>query len=169
MSKTPTPLAVEQWPIDRPQPYGQNARKIPDSAVRKVAASIREFGWRQPLVCAPDGVVIAGHTRLLAARSLGLSHVPVHIMDASPEKIRAYRLMDNRSHDEASWDIDILKLELPALQGLGLDLSLTGFDLPELASFLTAAPDVEFPEYDENAAVDVKYVECPACKNKFPR
>jgi ParB-like chromosome segregation protein Spo0J len=69
-------IGIEWWPIDRPQPYERNARKIPDAAVSKVATSIREFGWRQPIVCDPKDVIIIGHVRLLAARKLGLARWP---------------------------------------------------------------------------------------------
>ena len=72
-------LQVCVWPIDRVIPYARNARKIPQKAIDKVAASIKEFGWRQPIVVDPDGVVVVGHTRLLAARKLSLADVPVHV------------------------------------------------------------------------------------------
>src|SRR5439155_1403588 len=88
---------------DRPSPT------ISDAAVAKVAASIQEFGWRQPIVVDANRVIVAGHTRLLAARKLGLKEVPVHVADnLTPAQIKAYRLMDNRSHDETSWDFALL-------------------------------------------------------------
>jgi ParB-like chromosome segregation protein Spo0J len=74
-------LEVCMVPIDRPIPYARNSRKIPERAVDKVAASIKEFGWRVPIVVDKDGVVICGHTRLLAAKKLGLQQVPVHVAD----------------------------------------------------------------------------------------
>src|SRR5262245_34038946 len=106
-------MEVELWPIDRPIPYARNARKIPPAAVDKVAASIKEFGWRQPIVVDSDAVIIAGHTRLLAAQKLGLTQVPVHVATGlTPAQVKAYRLMDNRSHEEATWDMDLLPLEI---------------------------------------------------------
>ncbi len=69
-------LEVCSWPIDRPIPYARNSRKIPERAIDKVAASIKEFGWRVPIVVDKDGVIICGHTRLLAAKKLGLQQVP---------------------------------------------------------------------------------------------
>lgn len=129
-------MQVENWPISRVTPYPTNARKISEAAVEKVAASIREFGWRQPIVVSGDGVVIVGHARLLAARKLGLGEVPVHVAtELTPQQVRAYRLMDNRSHDESLWDYDLLGAELLDLKGLEIDLSLTGFDLDEIAEF----------------------------------
>ena len=72
-------LTVEWWPIEKPTPYARNARVCPESAIAKVAASLKEFGLRQPIVVDEEGVIIAGHTRLLAAQRLGLEQVPVHV------------------------------------------------------------------------------------------
>ncbi|HEY6344436.1 MAG TPA: DNA methyltransferase [Bryobacteraceae bacterium] len=136
-------LQVHWWPIDKPIPYARNSRKIPQRAVDKVAASIKEFGWRVPLVVDKDRVLICGHTRLLAAKKLGLREVPVHVADnLSPAQVKAYRLMDNRSHEEADWDVELLGPELEELQGLDFDLSLTGFDQNEIDDFL-ADPDLD--------------------------
>ena len=110
--KTPT-FAVEWWPIGRVTPYPNNARVIPASAVEKVASSIRSFGWRQPIVVDTAGVIVVGHVRLLAAQSMALAEVPVHVArDLTPSQVKAYRLMDNRSHDEATWDLGLIGPEL---------------------------------------------------------
>jgi hypothetical protein len=102
-------LKVCMWPIDRPIPYARNSRKIPERAIDKVAASIQEFGWRVLIVVDKDGVVICGHTRLMAAKKLGLREVPVHVADnLTPAQVKAYRLMDNRSHEDTDWDLDLL-------------------------------------------------------------
>lgn len=136
----PKPLAamkVEMWPTTRPIPYTRNARKITDAAIDKVAASIKEYGWRQPIVVDTVGVLIVGHARLLAAKKLGLESVPIHVAhELTPAQVRAYRLMDNRSHDETDWDYDLLSAELLEMQSLELDLSLTGFDGGELRELL---------------------------------
>jgi ParB-like chromosome segregation protein Spo0J len=134
-------MLIEQWPIERVIPYARNARTISPAAVDKVAASIQEFGWRQPIVVDVQRVIIAGHTRLLAARKLNLTEVPVHIADnLTPPQAKAYRLMDNRSHDETTWDFSLLGPELLDLQNLGFDnLSLTGFDPGEIADFIAGA------------------------------
>jgi hypothetical protein len=129
------------WPIDKPVPYARNNRKIPERTIDKVAASIKEFGWRQAIVVHKDGVIICGHTRLLAARKLGLREVPVHVADnLTPAQVKAYRLMDNRSHKETGWDLELLGPELEELQGLDFDLELTGFSERELEDLL-ADPD----------------------------
>jgi DNA modification methylase len=148
-------LDVIWWPVNKPIPYARNSRKIPEKAVDKVAASIKEFGWRQTIVVDKESVIICGHTRLLAAKKLGLLQVPVHVAgNLTPAQVKAYRLMDNRSHDETSFDLDLLGPELVELQGLDFDLSLTGFDERELEEFL-ADPDLvdlanQVPEVPEN-------------------
>ncbi len=130
-------MQVVEWPIDRPIPYARNARNIPQSAIDKVAASIKEFNWQQPVVVDEEGVIICGHTRLLAARKLGLEMVPVHVAsNLSPGQVKAYRLLDNRSHEEATWDMELLGAELVDLQASDLDLLLTGFDQDEIAKLL---------------------------------
>src|ERR1039457_7516467 len=102
-------MNITFWPLERIIPYGRNARKIPAEAVAKVAASIQEFGWRQPIVVDGKGVIICGHTRLLAAQKLGLKEAPVHVADnLTPAQVRTYRLLDNRSHEETFWDDEIL-------------------------------------------------------------
>jgi DNA modification methylase len=137
---------VSQWPVDRPVPYARNSRKIPARAIDKVAASIREFGFRQAIVVDKDSVIICGHTRLLAAKKLGLTHVPVHVAESlTPAQIKAYRLMDNRSHEETDWDFELLGPELEELKGLDFDLELTGFSENEIAEFLAD------PEADDRA------------------
>ena len=133
-------LEIEMWDIDRPIDYIRNARKITEKAVDKVAASIKEFGFRQCLVVDREGVVCIGHVRRRAAKKLGMAQIPVHVAkDLTPGQIKAFRLMDNRSHEEVDWDVDLLGPELMDLQGLDIDLSLSGFDLPEIDQFLHAA------------------------------
>lgn len=134
-------LSIEIWSLERVKPYIKNARKIPPAAVQKVAKSLAEYGWRQPLVVDTEGVLIVGHVRRLAALSLGWTEAPVHVAgDLNPEQVRQYRLMDNRSHDEAKWDMDLLSLELGELQTAGLDLELTGFSGAERDRALEQPP-----------------------------
>jgi len=107
------------WPIDKPIPYIRNARKIPQSAIDKVAGSLKEFGWRQPIVVDTSGVIIVGHTRLKGAKKLGLKEVPIHIADKLNEsQVKAYRLADNRTGQETKWDEELLSLELKELSDL---------------------------------------------------
>jgi DNA modification methylase len=141
-------VKVEQLPIDQITPYARNPRKN-DKAIAKVAASIKEFGFRQPLVVDRDMVVVVGHSRLFAAQQLGLCEVPVHVAaELTPEQAKAYRIMDNRSAEEAEWDWDRLKLELADLEAArDFDLKLSGFESDELARML-GARSVETPEND---------------------
>jgi len=133
-------LKIESWDINKPIPYARNARKISQKAIDKVAASIQEFGWQQPLVVDSSNVVIAGHTRLLAAQKLGMKEVPVHVADGLTDgQVKAYRLMDNRSHEEAQWDFELLVPEMSDLRDLCVDLSLTGFDIPEIDELFAKA------------------------------
>src|SRR5450432_3239622 len=152
-------LMVCYWPIDKPIPYARNSRKIPDRAIDKVAASIKEFGWRQAIVVDKDGVIICGHTRLLAARKLGLKQVPIHIADnLTPAKVKAYRLMDNRSHEETDWDLDLLGPELEELRDLDFDLELTGFNPHEIDTLLSD------PDLDDRANVAPPVPDHPVTK-----
>lgn len=145
-------MEVEQWPVSAVTPYERNARKIPQKAIDKVKLSLREYGWQQPLVCDPDGVLIVGHTRLAAAKQLGMAEVPVHVAhNLSAEQIKAYRLMDNRSHQESDWDFDILSEELASIDPAALDLSLTGFDDDELTRILDGGSDVATNDPDADA------------------
>lgn len=125
-------MKVEQKLISEIIPYARNPRKNQE-AVAKVAGSLKEFGWKQPIVIDAENVVIAGHTRLMAAQSLGMETVPVLIADDLTEnQVKAYRLADNRVSQEAEWDNDLLGLELKDLMNDDFDIGLTGFDAEEI-------------------------------------
>ena len=131
-------MKIEQWPISRVKPYPNNPR-VNDDAVDAVAASIREFGFRQPCVVDGDGVIICGHTRWKAAQKLGLEKVPVHVAkELTPAQIKAYRIADNKVAELAEWDRKLLPLELAELQAMEFDLDLLGFDDDELQKLLGA-------------------------------
>jgi DNA modification methylase len=138
---------IELWPIDRPKPFPKNARHWNAAAVTKVASSIREYGFRQPIVVDAHDVIIIGHLRLAAAKSLRLKEVPVHVAsELTPAQVKGLRLMDNRSHEEAEWDLSLLGPELADLGALDFDLSLTGFDVHELDKLLRDPLDEEKAE-----------------------
>lgn len=126
-------MKVEQIKIEEILPYDQNPRDN-SAAVEKVADSIKEFGWQQPIVVDEEKIILAGHTRHLAALSMGLKEVPVLIAKGltEPQK-KAYRIVDNKTSELAEWDKELLKSEFLALQELDFDLNLTGFDLDEIA------------------------------------
>ena len=129
-------MKIEVRDIAAVVPYARNPRKN-EAAVAKVAASLQEFGWRQPIVVDSKGGVIAGHTRLQAAQHLAMARVPVHIAtELTAAQVAAYRLADNRTAEEAEWDSELLKIELKDLLSQDFDLELTGFDNDELSDIL---------------------------------
>lgn len=144
---------IELWPIDRLKPYERNARTHDAAQVAKIAASITEFGFTNPiLVDSADGI-IAGHGRLMAAKELGLTEVPVIVLDhLTDAQRRAYILADNRLALDAGWDNDMLAAELADLQGEGFDLELTGFNDEELDALLSDDEEAAEGQTDEDAA-----------------
>jgi DNA modification methylase len=129
-------MKIELWNIADVKPYPGNPRQN-DDAVDAVAKSLVEFGFRQPIVVDSDGVIVCGHTRYKAAVKLHLEKVPVHVAkDLSPEQIRAYRIADNQTASLATWDYDLLPIELTGLKDANYDLGLLGFDPDELAKLL---------------------------------
>ena len=129
-------FAVEMWPLERIQRYPGNPRRN-EAAVAKVADSIGRFGWQQPIVVDGSGVIIVGDTRLLAAQLRREAVAPVHVaVGLTPAQVRAYRLADNRLHEEAEWDDDQLLRELQALERDGVALAATGFEEDELVDLL---------------------------------
>jgi DNA modification methylase len=129
---------VEQWPIERLVEYPRNPRKN-DAAIDHMCASIREFGFKIPVLARSDGEIVDGHLRLKAARKLGITEVPVILCDEwTAAQVKAFRLMVNRSVTWADWDEELLALELQDIQEADFDLRLTGFDDIELAQLLAA-------------------------------
>src|SRR5215470_3153642 len=120
-------------------PYGRNPRKN-DAVVSKMVGSIREFGFKVPILAKSDGVVIDGHLRLKAAQTLGMTEVPViHCDEWSEAQVKAFRLMANRSVAWAEWDQQLLALEMADLKDFAYDLTLTGFDADEIATLLSVS------------------------------
>ena len=127
-------MNIQEIEIDKLIPYHNNPRK--NQAVNKVASSLKEYGFQQPIVTDKDLVLIVGHTRLLAAKKLGLSKVPVLVADLSEAKAKAYRIADNRLNEDSEWDVDLLTLEISDLLEQNYELDLLGFDANELDKFL---------------------------------
>jgi DNA modification methylase len=141
-------MEIAERPISTIHPYANNPR-VNDPAVQAVAASIRAFGFRQPIVVDADGVIVVGHTRYKAALQLGLETVPVHVaLGLSPAQLKAYRLADNQTATLARWDEERLPLELAQLQQQDIDLSLTGFSTEELMRLLEPARVEGFTDPD---------------------
>ena len=160
-------LKIENWPIDKLIPYARNPRKN-DQAVEQVAAAIKEFGFRVPIVAKSDGLLVDGHLRLKAAQKLGLKEVPVVLADdLSDAQIKAFRISVNRMAELAEWDNELLALEFAELKDLGFDTSLTGFDELQLSTMFKE-PNFEPGTEDEQGKLDEKAKhQCPNCGHEF--
>jgi ParB-like chromosome segregation protein Spo0J len=143
--------------VDDIRPYANNPRNNA-AAIDKVAASIRAFGFKVPIVIDREGTIITGHTRLLAAQRLGMPEVPCVVADdLTPEQVRAFRIADNKVAEYAEWDIDKLAQEIAEIRETDFDVTLTGFDDAEIAD-LIGEPDLDDDQFDpdEDAARIVK-------------
>jgi ParB-like chromosome segregation protein Spo0J len=160
---------IKMIPLATLLPYGKNARIHSDDQIEQIAASIREFGWTNPVLVDAEGGIIAGRARVEAAKRLGVADVPCIVLDSLSEaQKRAYVLADNKLALNAGWDKALLRLELQDLKELDFNLDLIGFSAEELADVMFG-PDVEQREYDESAADDVQLVTCPKCGHSFPK
>ena len=148
-------LQVQKWPIDRLIPYIRNARTHSEEQIAQVAASIVEFGWTNPILVGPDNVVIAGHARLLAARKLQMTEVPVIVIgDLSEAKRRALVLADNQIALNAGWNAEMLRIELQDIEVDGFNLDLIGFSADELETILADGEKTTEGLTDEDAVPD---------------
>lgn len=144
-------VKIEMRAVDALIPYANNAKLHTDAQVAQIAASIREFGWGAPILVDGQNNVIAGHGRLLAARKLGLTEVPVvpmtHLTDIQR---RALILSDNRIGENASWDDELLSIELTALRDAEFDLTLTGFSADDLDALIAGNEPVRSGKTDDD-------------------
>lgn len=165
-------LIHETWAVEKLIEYARNPRKN-DHAVDRVAAAIREFGFRVPVVAKSDGTVVDGHLRLKAAKKLGLTEVPVVLADDMTEiQIKAFRLSVNKIAEIAEWDDDLLALELGELHAADFDMALLGFDAGELSAAmgLDSLPPEEAPESSSKEIDPDDYkmgCMCPKCGFEF--
>lgn len=175
---TPPGLVETQiWPIENITPYENNPRRIPEQAIDAVAKSIELFGWQQPIVVDSDGVIVVGHTRRLAALRLGLSRVPVHVTSLPEEKVRQYRLVDNRTSELTGWNHNALVLELREFEQELLTTYFPEIDLDvELVSKVAEPSQGDLDWANEKAttvqaaaaeSLHTTDVECPACYKVF--
>jgi len=160
--------AYKTFSVQKLVPYARNSRTHSPQQIDKIAASIREFGFLNPIIVDGKNGIIAGHGRVMAAQKLGLADVPVieaaHLTEAQK---RAYVIADNRLALDAGWDNEMLKVELQDLDAQGFDLSLTGFELGELTSLFDepVAPDSSTKEIDPD---DYEMgCTCPKCGFEF--
>ena len=130
-------MKIENADINTIKPYENNPRKLKDSAIEKVAMSLKEYGFRQPIVVDKDRIIVVGHTRYRASKKLGLKEVPITIADnLTPEQINAYRIADNRTAEESEWDSELLKMEIKDLEAKDFKLDLLGFNEDQLNDML---------------------------------
>jgi DNA modification methylase len=154
----PMASSIERWPLDKLIPYARNARTHSDAQVAQIAASIKEFGFVNPILAGTDSVIIAGHGRLLAARKLGMSEVPVIVLEGLTEnQRRALVLADNKLALNAGWDEEALRLEIEALQDADYDLNVLGFEDDELAKLLESQ-DANGGLTDEDAVPELQEI-----------
>lgn len=148
--------------IEDLKPYEKNPRRIPERAIKAVANSIKEFGWKYPVVIDKDNVIVAGHTRYKAALLLGLSEIPCLIADdLTPEQVKKFRLADNKTSELSSWDFELLDLELSGLDGM----EDFGFVFKTLTHEISENEnkEIDIEDFDE----DKFEHECPRCGFKF--
>ena len=130
-------MKIEIADITSIKPYENNPRKLSETAIEKVAMSLKEYGFRQPIVVDKDRVIVAGHTRFRASKKLGLKQVPISIIDnLTEEQINAYRIADNRTAEESEWDNELLKMEIKELEAKDFKLDLLGFNDEQLNDIL---------------------------------
>ena len=143
-----TMLKIVQKPVDKLIPYINNSRTHSDEQVAQIAASIKEFGWTNPILVDGENGIIAGHGRLMAARKLGYTEVPtIELKDLTETQRKAYIIADNRLALNAGWDNEMLRLELAEIGDLGFDLELTGFSAEEITELqFDDDAEAEMPE-----------------------
>jgi len=130
-------MKIENADINTIKPYENNPRKLKDSAIEKVAMSLKEYGFRQPIVVDKNRIIVVGHTRYRASKKLGFKEVPITIADnLTPEQINAYRIADNRTAEESEWDSELLKMEIKELEAKDFKLDLLGFNEDQLNDML---------------------------------
>jgi DNA modification methylase len=155
-------LQIELLQIEKLIPYANNARNN-EKAVDKVAASIKEFGFRNPIIIDKNNEIIAGHTRLLAAKKLGLKEVPtIRADDLTAEQVKAFRIADNKTAEYSEWNFELLAQELEELKLADYDLSLTAFDLSECEKLLDLLKEVNNKNKDDD--FDIQLPEEPVTK-----
>ena len=162
--------AYKTIPVAKLIPYARNIRTHSPAQVDKIAASIREFGFLNPIIIDGQDGIIAGHGRALAAQKLGLAELPVieaaHLTEAQK---RAYVIADNRLALDAGWDNELLRIELQDLETDGFDLSLTGFEIGEMTALFDNPDFAPGTEEDQGKLDELapKMVNCPHCGEDF--
>ena len=165
-----TKLKITYKPVADLIPYARNSRTHSDAQVAQIAASIREFGWTNPVLLDGDNGIIAGHGRVMAAQKLGETQVPtIELGHLNANQKRAYIIADNKLALNAGWDEQMLALEIQDLKDVGYDLGLIGFSIDEIVEIskevnFDPATEDEQGKLDE---LDPKWIDCPHCGKEF--
>ena len=162
-------MKIEQRPIGQLIPYINNSRKHSDEQVAQIAASIKEFGWTNPILVDGTNGIIAGHGRLSAARKLGMDSVPViELAHLSEIQKKALIIADNKLALNAEWDNELLTLELKTLEKSDFNLDLLGFDVDDLRIVMGYGADFNVGTEDEQGTLDkINPIICPSCGHEF--
>jgi len=163
-------VKITQKKVTELIPYVNNSRTHSDTQVAQIAASIKEFGWTNPILVDGTNGIIAGHGRLLAARKLGFKEVPtIELADLTETQRKAYVIADNRLALNAEWDNQLLTLELNELLADGFAMDILGFDSEEISKLLDE-PDFQPATEEEQGKLDEldpKWIACPHCGKEF--
>jgi len=160
-------LSVRYLPITKLVNYARNSRVHSEIQISQLAASIKEFGFTNPVLITDECDIIAGHGRVMAAKKLGFDEVPCIILSHLTEhQRRAYVILDNQSSQTSSWNFDMLSVELDELNDAKYDISLIGFSTAELAEIIGSPNEIDVNE-DEKLISDKKSCICPKCQFEF--
>ncbi|QGZ16651.1 ParB-like nuclease domain protein [Microbacterium phage Dewdrop] len=177
MSDIQVNTSYQVVPIDAIQPYENNPRRIGQDAIDAVATSLQLFGWQQPIVVDKDNVIVVGHTRRLAALQLGMDEVPILVTNLPEEKIKEYRLVDNRTGEMSGWDHNALVMELREFEESLLQAFFPEIDLEaSIVASATGPSDAELKWAEEKTStvkgpdetsLHTTGVTCPSCESHF--
>lgn len=160
-------ISINYVPTDSLIPYARNSRTHDDAQVAQIAASIREFGWTNPILIDGDNGVVAGHGRLLAARKLGLAEVPVIELSGLTEtQRRAYVIADNKLALNAGWDDELLRVELEDLHDEAFDMALLGFNAEELEKAMGLQSELDGKAPDAGIDYEERFSVLVECANE---
>jgi ParB-like chromosome segregation protein Spo0J len=159
-------MKIEQLATGDLIPYVNNSRTHDDKQVGQIAASIKEFGFTNPILIDNDNGILAGHGRLQGAQKLGIEQVPcIRLGDLTEAQKKAYVIADNKLALNAGWDMDLLAVEIEGLQALDFDVDLLGFDADELV--MPTFDPVGEDEQGKLDQLDPKWIDCPHCGKEF--
>lgn len=163
-----TALKLRYVALDALIPYARNSRTHSEEQVAQIAASLKEFGFTNPVLVDGENGIIAGHGRVLAARKLGMSEVPtIDLSHLTEAQRRAYVIADNKLAEAAGWDSGLLSIEVADLTEQGFDVGVLGFTQKELADMLVGPDFSPDAEANQGRLDEKKPITCPSCGHEF--